>query len=84
VGGPHSHGSALALDRLPLARLFTGATRRAVEVRDRECCDELCDVPAEHCQIDHVRPYAEGGLSTGANGRPACAFHNRARERRRT
>jgi hypothetical protein len=35
--------------------------------------------PAGQCQIDHVRPYAEGGLTTQANGRPACAFHNRRR-----
>jgi Domain of unknown function (DUF222) len=60
-------------------RLFTGATRRAVEVRDRTCFDPSCDVPAERCQIDHVRPWAEGGLTTQANGRPACAFHNRRR-----
>ena len=60
-------------------RLFTGATRRAVEVRDRECFEPACDVPAEQCQIDHVRPYAEGGLTTQANGRPACALHNRHR-----
>ena len=34
---------------------------------------------AEQCPIDHVRPRAEGGLTTQANGRPACAFHNRRR-----
>ena len=60
-------------------RLFSGATRRAIEVRDRECFDPTCDAPAERCQIDHVRPWAEGGLTTQANGRPACAFHNRRR-----
>ena len=60
-------------------RLFAGATRRAVEVRDRECFEPTCDVPAEQCQIDHVLPWAEGGLTTQANGRPACAFHNRRR-----
>jgi hypothetical protein len=60
-------------------RLFSGATRRAVEVRDRECFDPSCDVPAERCQIDHVRPWAEGGLTTQSNGRPACTFHNRHR-----
>ena len=60
-------------------RLFSGATRRAVEVRDRECFEPSCDVPAERCQIDHVRPRAEGGPTTQANGRPACAFHNRRR-----
>ncbi len=37
-------------------RLFSGATRRAVQVRDRECFHELCDEPAEDCEIDHVEP----------------------------
>ena len=62
-------------------RIFSGATRRAVEVRDGECFHELCDTPAEDCQIDHVQPWAAGGLTVDHNGRPACAFHNRARLR---
>ena len=62
-------------------RLFSGATRRAVEVRDRQCFHPLCDTPAEDCQIDHVEPYGAGGLTTSANGRPACGFHNRLRHR---
>lgn len=64
-------------------RVFTGATRRAVEVRDRECFHDLCEVPADECEIDHVQPWATGGPTVEANGRPACAFHNRARERSR-
>ena len=63
-------------------RLFAGATRRAVQVRDRECFHDTCDIPAEACDIDHVEPWAAGGLTTQANGRPACGFHNRARHRR--
>jgi hypothetical protein len=63
-------------------RFFGGATRRAVEVRDRECFHELCDVPAAQCEIDHVEPYSQGGLTIQANGRPACDFHNRGRHRR--
>jgi hypothetical protein len=63
-------------------RLFSGATRRAVEVRDRQCFEELCDVPAEQCEIDHIQPWAEGGLTVEGNGRPACAYHNRRRHRR--
>jgi len=62
-------------------RIFTGATRRAVEVRDRECFSEFCDLPAEACQIDHIEPYSAGGLTTDDNGRPACGFHNRRRHR---
>jgi len=52
-----------------------------VELRDRECFHELCDVPAADCDIDHVKPWAAGGPTTQANGRPACGFHNRARQR---
>jgi len=62
-------------------RLFKGATRRAVEVRDRnECFHDLCDEPAE--QIDHVQPYEWDGPTVQENGRGACAFHNRDRHRR--
>jgi uncharacterized protein DUF222/HNH endonuclease len=64
-------------------RLFTGATRRAVEVRDRECFHEFCDRPADDCQIDHVEPYSAGGPTVEDNGRVACGYHNRLRHRRR-
>ncbi len=60
-------------------RLFTGATRRAVQIRDRECFHDLCDVPAEQCEVDHVTPWSQGGPTTEDNGRAACGFHNRAR-----
>jgi hypothetical protein len=60
-------------------RFFTGADRRAVEVRDGECVHSCCDVPAEDCQVDHVVPFAEGGPTTADNGRLACGFHNRSR-----
>ncbi len=63
-------------------RLFTGALRRAIEVRDRECFEDSCDVPAEWCEVDHIEPWAAGGRTTEANGRLACGFHNRARHRR--
>jgi hypothetical protein len=62
-------------------RAFTGATRRAVQVRDRECFHPTCDEPAGRCQVDHVEPWAAGGATVAANGRPACGFHNRARHR---
>ncbi|MEY2474743.1 MAG: hypothetical protein QOG87_58 [Actinomycetota bacterium] len=63
-------------------RLFEGATRRAVEVRDQECFHPSCEEPAQHCQVDHVEPWAWGGPTTQDNGRAACAHHNRARHRR--
>ncbi len=64
-------------------RLFTGATRRAVEQRDRECFHETCDVPAQDCEVDHIVPWSEGGPTTQANGRVACGFHNRERHKPR-
>ena len=63
-------------------RLFEGATRRAVELRDQECYHPYCDAAAEDCQVDHIQPWASGGLTVQANGRPACPFHNRGRHRR--
>jgi GNAT superfamily N-acetyltransferase len=63
-------------------RLFTGATRRAVELRDRECYHVMCDVRAEDAEIDHVIPASVGGPTIQDNGRVACGFHNRLRLRR--
>jgi 5-methylcytosine-specific restriction endonuclease McrA len=60
-------------------RLFTGATRRAIEVRDRECTHPYCDQRLEDCEVDHIVPYAAGGPTTQENGRLLCPFHNRLR-----
>ena len=66
-------------------RIFTGATRRAVEARDRECFHPLCDADMGHDhQVDHIQPWAMGGLTVDTNGRLACAFHNRDRDRQRS
>jgi hypothetical protein len=64
------------------ARLFTGATRRAIELRDRECTHPYCDRPAAECQADHIVPYTEGGPTIQENGRLLCAFHHRLRNAR--
>jgi hypothetical protein len=60
-------------------RLFTGATRRAIEVRDRECTHPYCDQRLDDCEVDHIVPYAAGGPTTQENGRLLCPFHNRLR-----
>jgi hypothetical protein len=61
------------------ARLFRGALRRALEVRDRRCTHPTCDVPAPRCQADHVTPWSHAGATTLANGQLQCGFHNRWR-----
>jgi len=64
------------------SRFFTGGTRRAIEVRDLQCQHEFCDLPAERCQIDHIVPYSQGGLTEQGNGQVLCGRHNRMRYER--
>ncbi|MCC5951000.1 MAG: DUF222 domain-containing protein [Acidimicrobiia bacterium] len=60
-------------------RFFTGATRRAVEIRDRWCTHPTCNEPAHRCHVDHITPWCHGGPTTQDNGRLLCGPHNRAR-----
>jgi hypothetical protein len=63
-------------------RTFTGALRRAVQVRDRHCQHESgCDVPADHCDVDHIVPYAADGPTSQFNGKAECHPHNRNPDR---
>ncbi|HVB93369.1 MAG TPA: DUF222 domain-containing protein [Acidimicrobiales bacterium] len=50
------------------ARLFTGATRRGIQLRDRECTHPYCDRPALDCQVDHIQPFSQDGPTTFENG----------------
>jgi hypothetical protein len=61
----------------PDDRVFSGATRRAIEIRDGRCTHPFCDRPARHCQVDHIIPYSLGGPTTQDNGRLLCSVHNR-------
>ena len=46
-------------------RTFTGALRRAIEVRDRHCQHPSgCDEPADRCDVDHIQPHGHGGETT--------------------
>ena len=64
-------------------RTFDGALRDLIKVRDQFCYHRTCDEPAHRCQIDHIEPWAAGGVTAQGNGRLACGFHNRLRQRRR-
>jgi Domain of unknown function (DUF222)/HNH endonuclease len=61
------------------ARRFTGAVRRVLDVLDRGCTHEGCDMPAERCQGDHIEPWSRGGQTDPDNGQLRCAYHNRWR-----
>jgi hypothetical protein len=62
-------------------RLFTGGARRAVQLAHLECTDDLCDQPYEHCETDHIQPWAHGGPTDQANGRLRCPRHHQGRRR---
>lgn len=64
------------------SRIFTGGTRRAIELRDRMCTHPYCYEPAEDSQVDHIWAFAQGGPTTQENGRLLCGFHNRLRNQR--
>ncbi len=62
-------------------RFFTGALRRAIQVRDRTCTEAGCHVPAEQCETDHLQPASHHGPTSQANGTLRCPFHHRQRHR---
>ena len=58
-------------------RLFTGATRTAVQLSDLSCQGPMCEVRFDRCEVDHQVPFSEGGLTEQANGRCLCKYHHR-------
>ena len=75
VFGPKSR----VLDLGRKQRLFRGAVRRAVEIRDRHCTADGCRVPAHLCEVDHIIEWCDGGETVVENGRLRCGVHNRQR-----
>jgi hypothetical protein len=59
-------------------RRFTGALRRAIQVRDRHCQHPAgCDIPADQCDVDHVVAWPDSQRTDQFNGRLECPGHNR-------
>jgi hypothetical protein len=59
-------------------RTFTGALRKAIQVRDRRCQHRSgCDTSAQDADVDHYRPASKGGSTTQTNGKVKCLPHNR-------
>ncbi len=63
------------------SRLFTGGARDAVLLGDRWCMWPGCDLRSGRCQTDHTTPWADDGQTRPDNGGPACARHNRWKQR---
>ncbi len=70
-------------------RIATRAQRRAAKIAFPTCDQPGCDIRSDHCEIDHLLAWIEGGGTDIANLRPRCKGHNlwkewaRAREHRR-
>jgi hypothetical protein len=58
-------------------RVFTGNARLAATLLQQHCQHPGCEVPADHCQIDHYQSHAAGGRTDQSNAGPACGIHNR-------
>jgi hypothetical protein len=71
-----SDGQVLDLGRS--RRLFTGAIRRALVLRDGGCAFPGCDRPARWTEGHHIQPWPAGGPTTMDNGVLLCGHHHRA------
>ena len=70
-------GPSRVIDVGAQRRFFTGALRRAIEIRDRTCFHPSCDEVPDRPEIDHIHEASKGGPTTQTNGRYGCGFHNR-------
>ncbi len=64
-------------------RAFGGLLRRAIEVRDRVCQHPASDGdPINRCDVDHIVPVVDGGITCQHNGRLLETGRNRDPRRR--
>jgi hypothetical protein len=70
-------GAGQVLDLGRERRLFTGAVRRAVVLRDRGCAFPCCDRPARWSEVHHIEHWVDGGLTSLGNAVLLCAHHHR-------
>jgi hypothetical protein len=71
--------AGVPLDRSRPVRLFTGTVRVAVQATATGCIWPGCHRPLSQCEIDHLRPFRDGGETHPANAGPLCGFHNRTK-----
>jgi hypothetical protein len=48
-----------------------------VKLRHPTCVFPWCTQPSRGCDLDHITPYAAGGLTSDANLAPLCRHHHR-------
>ncbi len=70
-------GAGVPIDVGRSRRLFTGASRTAIVVRDGGCAFPGCDRPPRWCDVHHVDPWNRGGSTDRDNGVALCGYHHR-------
>lgn len=63
-------------------RLFSSAQRDAYLTLYAGCAADGCDRPLAWADIDHRRPWADGGATDLDNGQPLCRWHHVRKELR--
>lgn len=58
----------------------SAAQKRMVHAMSPTCSFPGCVVPASDCDIDHINPWAKGGLTTVANSDPKCDHDHQLRD----
>jgi hypothetical protein len=69
-------GTGQVLDLGRSRRLFTGAIRRALRIRDRGCAFPGCDREARWTDAHHILHWLLGGCSDLSNGVLVCRIHH--------
>ncbi|MEZ5229404.1 MAG: DUF222 domain-containing protein [Acidimicrobiales bacterium] len=65
-------------------RLFKGAKRLGILLRDRHCQGAGCNTHSVHCEVDHTIRYTDGGLTVPTNGKSRCGPCHRHKTRLET
>lgn len=70
------NGASQPLDIGRQQRMFTGALRSALAVRDRGCAFPGCDRAPRDCEGHHLVPWWDGGETSITNGALLCRYHH--------
>lgn len=74
--GIQSYGISLPLDTGAPTETVPAHLRRAVIARDRHCTFPGCTQRPARCQVHHVLPRAQGGVTALHNLTLLCSFHH--------
>ena len=71
-----TNGASQIIDVGRETRVFTGAVRKAILLRDQGCRMAGCTAPVSICDVHHVQHWAHGGQTCRINGCCLCNTHH--------